>query len=116
MLNKYIYMENLHSMNVKLFYKVLLDNVVELLPILYTPTVGEACQKFGSIFRNFAGTVQDVSKTQYVAIIHCVTLCYLYVYNMLVQHLHYLEVNSLILTAQRTHYKPPQSTFVKSTF
>ena len=57
MLNKYIYMENLHSQNVKLFYKVLLDNVVELLPVLYTPTVGEACQKFGSIFRNFAGAV-----------------------------------------------------------
>uniref|UniRef100_A0A7S0MYZ7 Malic enzyme n=1 Tax=Pyramimonas obovata TaxID=1411642 RepID=A0A7S0MYZ7_9CHLO len=55
MLNKYIYMENLHSQNVKLFYKVLLDNVVELLPVLYTPTVGEACQKYGSIFRNFAG-------------------------------------------------------------
>eukprot|EP00976_Prorocentrum_cordatum_P023183 473057-Prorocentrum_minimum.AAC.1 len=57
MLNKYIYMENLHSQNIKLFYKVLLDNVVELLPVLYTPTVGEACQKFGSIFRNFAGAV-----------------------------------------------------------
>ena len=55
MLNKYIYMENLHAMNVKLFYMVLLENIKELLPVLYTPTVGEACQKFGAIFRDFAG-------------------------------------------------------------
>ncbi|KAK3235727.1 hypothetical protein CYMTET_54087, partial [Cymbomonas tetramitiformis] len=55
MLDKYVYLENLHNVNVTLFYKVLLDNTVELLPVLYTPTVGEACQRFGQIFRNLAG-------------------------------------------------------------
>ncbi|KAG4144604.1 hypothetical protein ERO13_D05G047300v2 [Gossypium hirsutum] len=54
-LHRYIAMIGLQETNERLFYKLLIDNVEELLPVVYTPTVGEACQKYGSIFKHSQG-------------------------------------------------------------
>lgn len=50
-LEKYIYIQSLKERNETLFYNILLHNLEEMLPIVYTPTVGDACLNFGQIWR-----------------------------------------------------------------
>ena len=50
-LSKYELLAQLAATNVSLLYYVLIHNLEMLAPIVYTPTVGEACQKFDRIFR-----------------------------------------------------------------
>jgi len=54
-LDQYLYLIDLLDRNEHLFYRTVFDNLAELLPVLYTPTVGEACRQFGLIFRRPRG-------------------------------------------------------------
>ncbi|NCF73602.1 MAG: oxaloacetate-decarboxylating malate dehydrogenase [Gammaproteobacteria bacterium] len=54
-LERYLYMIALQDRNENLFYRVVMNHIEEMMPILYTPTVGKACQEFQHIYRKPRG-------------------------------------------------------------
>lgn len=54
-IERYVFMQSLMGRNQTLFYRLLIDHIEELMPIIYTPTVGQACREFAHIFRQPQG-------------------------------------------------------------
>ena len=54
-LDRYLMLEGLHDRNEELFFQVVTENPDEMMPVIYTPTVGLACQQFGHIYRTPRG-------------------------------------------------------------
>ena len=54
-IEKYIFLSGLQDRNEKLFYRMVIDNIEEIMPLIYTPTVGQACKEFAHIFRRAQG-------------------------------------------------------------
>src|SRR5438477_4293657 len=60
-LQKYLVLSDLQARNETLFYAVLMSDPATYMPLVYTPTVGEACQKFAHIFREARGMYLPIS-------------------------------------------------------
>jgi malate dehydrogenase (oxaloacetate-decarboxylating)(NADP+) len=56
-LEKYIYLSHLKNEDTSTFYKLCLQHMPEITPIIYTPTVGDACLNFSHIYRRPEGLV-----------------------------------------------------------
>lgn len=54
-LDKHIYLRNIQDTNETLFYRLVIEHLEEIMPIIYTPTVGAACQQFSRIYRRGRG-------------------------------------------------------------
>ena len=52
---KHAHLTQLHDRNETLFFRTLMENIEELAPIIYTPTVGDACLQFGTQYRRARG-------------------------------------------------------------
>lgn len=65
-INKHIYLRVIQDNNETLFYRLLTDNLEEMLPIIYTPTVGEACEHFSDIYRSARGIFVSYEEREYM--------------------------------------------------
>ncbi|MGB5326442.1 MAG: NAD-dependent malic enzyme, partial [Pseudomonadales bacterium] len=54
-MDKHIYLRNIQDTNETLYYRLVIEHLEEIMPIIYTPTVGEACQQFSRIYRRHRG-------------------------------------------------------------
>jgi malate dehydrogenase (oxaloacetate-decarboxylating)(NADP+) len=61
-LDKYIYLTNLLDHNEVLFYRTVMSDPARFLPIVYDPTIGEACLKFGHIYRQTRGMYLSMTR------------------------------------------------------
>jgi malate dehydrogenase (oxaloacetate-decarboxylating)(NADP+) len=68
-IERYIFLLALQGRNERLFYRLAIDHIEEIMPLIYTPTVGQACQEFAHIFRQPRGfyiTPQDRGEIRHI--------------------------------------------------
>lgn len=49
-IDKYLYLSSIKASNTDLFYRLLIDNVEQLMPLVYTPTIGDVCLQYSTLY------------------------------------------------------------------
>ena len=71
MIRKHIILEDIHDTNETLYHRILIDHIEEMAPIIYTPTVGQACSEFSIHYRRSRGMYfSDEDRGHMAAMIH----------------------------------------------
>ena len=68
-IERYVFLKSLQSRNERLFYQLVINNIEEVMPLIYTPTVGQACKEYNRIFRRPRGlyvTIKDIGQVKQV--------------------------------------------------
>lgn len=65
-INKHIYLRAVQDTNETLFYRLISEHLVEMLPIIYTPTVGDACEHFSDIYRRARGLFLSYEEREFM--------------------------------------------------
>lgn len=65
-LNKHIYLRAIQDNNETLFFKLVQEHLEEMMPIIYTPTVGDACEQFSDIYRSSRGLFISYAERHYI--------------------------------------------------
>ncbi len=65
-LEKHVYLRGIQDTNETLFYRLVTDHLEEMMPIIYTPTVGDACEQFSDIYRSNRGLFISYPERDYI--------------------------------------------------
>ncbi|WP_163577879.1 NAD-dependent malic enzyme [Halomonas faecis] len=65
-LDKHVYLRAIQDDNETLYFRLVSEHLAEMLPIIYTPTVGKACQEFSNIYRNHRGLFVSYTDREYM--------------------------------------------------
>ncbi|WP_318365291.1 NAD-dependent malic enzyme [Enterobacter sp.] len=65
-IDKHIYLRNIQDTNETLFYRLVENHLDEMMPVIYTPTVGSACERFSEIYRRARGVFISYKNRQYM--------------------------------------------------
>lgn len=65
-IDKHIYLRNIQDTNETLFYRLVQSHITEMMPIIYTPTVGAACENFSNIYRRARGLIISYPNREHI--------------------------------------------------